>query len=280
MSNRTAIFISHARPEGNEFTLWLGAKLSAMGYEVWADVLRLHGGDDWARKLEDGLRNKSKKVLLVADSVSVNKQGVRNEIQIANEVARKIGDDEFIIPLRLSNYDAPFLIAHAQYIDFKRSWSDGLAELLEVLEENEIPKCDTVTEGEGLKNWRDAHLHKARLIEKKPEVLISNWLPISSLPQHIRVFDFRAGVVIRDKDLAMRNSPIPLVPYKRGFIGFAPQDEYETLFGPNLPIKPLAEIELSDFLRFGSHGQEIEKIDARRKTVDLIRQALEKALSK
>lgn len=46
---RETIFISHASPEQNVFTLWLGAKLAAMGYEVWADVLRLKGGDDWQR---------------------------------------------------------------------------------------------------------------------------------------------------------------------------------------------------------------------------------------
>ena len=279
MSKRTAIFISHATPEGNDFTLWLGAKLSAMGYEVWADVLRLRGGDDWARILEDGLRNRAKKVLLVADSISVNKQGVRNEIQIATEVAKKIGDNEFIIPLRLSNYDAPFLIAHAQYIDFKRSWSDGIAELLEVLEEIGLPRFETVAEGAGLEIWRHAHLHKARLLERRPETLISNWLPISSLPQHIRIFDFRGGVVIGEKDHALRNASIPLVPHKRGFIGFASQDEYETLLGISLPLKLVAEVELSEFLKSGSHGQEIERTDAKRKVVDLMRQALEKYLT-
>lgn len=35
-ADRPALFISHAAPEDNAFTLWLGAKLSAMGYEVWA----------------------------------------------------------------------------------------------------------------------------------------------------------------------------------------------------------------------------------------------------
>ncbi|MGH7707001.1 MAG: TIR domain-containing protein [Vulcanimicrobiaceae bacterium] len=38
-----AIFISHANPEDNAFTLWLAAKLSSLGYEVWADVMRLRG---------------------------------------------------------------------------------------------------------------------------------------------------------------------------------------------------------------------------------------------
>ena len=36
---RDAIFISHANPEDNDFTVWLGARLTAAGYEVWADVL-------------------------------------------------------------------------------------------------------------------------------------------------------------------------------------------------------------------------------------------------
>ncbi|WP_083240733.1 toll/interleukin-1 receptor domain-containing protein [Methyloceanibacter methanicus] len=42
------LFISHAA-EDKDFALWIGARLSAAGYDVWADVLSLKGGDDWAR---------------------------------------------------------------------------------------------------------------------------------------------------------------------------------------------------------------------------------------
>src|SRR5687768_8335100 len=38
--DREALFISHANPEDNALVRWLGAKLTAMGYEVWADVMR------------------------------------------------------------------------------------------------------------------------------------------------------------------------------------------------------------------------------------------------
>ncbi len=62
-----------------------------MGYEVWADVLGFKGGDDRPRKLEHALRHRTCKMLLVAD-----KQGVRNEIQMASDVARTIGDPAFI----------------------------------------------------------------------------------------------------------------------------------------------------------------------------------------
>ena len=138
MENRTAIFISHANPEDNEFAIWLGAHLSAAGYEVWADVLKLRGGEDWARKLEKALRERAYKVLLVGTPRGVEKQGVRNEIQIACEVAKKIGDDAFIIALRLQTYDSPFQVVQAQYIDFMNGWGQGLSSLLETLDSYKV----------------------------------------------------------------------------------------------------------------------------------------------
>jgi hypothetical protein len=55
-AHRQALFISHANPEDHEFTIWLGTHLSGAGHEVWADVLKVRGGEDWARKLEHALR--------------------------------------------------------------------------------------------------------------------------------------------------------------------------------------------------------------------------------
>jgi hypothetical protein len=122
---RRALFISHATPEDNAFTLWLGAKLTALGYEVFADVLRLKGGDDWKRILESAIRDKAAKFLLAATPHGVQKQGVRNEITIATEIGKRINDKRFIVPLRLASFDAPLLIAHAQYIDFSQRMGIG-----------------------------------------------------------------------------------------------------------------------------------------------------------
>ncbi len=127
---REALFISHASPEDNAFTLWLGAKLTALGYYVFADVLRLRGGDDWERILEDAIRNKAAKVILVATPHGTQKQGVRNEITIAVQTAKKIGDNAFIVPLRLAPFEPQLQIAHAQYLDFSKSWAAGLSDLL------------------------------------------------------------------------------------------------------------------------------------------------------
>ena len=46
-AGRDAIVISHANPEDNVFAPWLGAQLTAAGYQVWADMLSLRGGQGW-----------------------------------------------------------------------------------------------------------------------------------------------------------------------------------------------------------------------------------------
>ena len=270
---RIALFISHANPEDNPFTLWLGAKLSALGYEVWADVLRLRGGDDWQRKLEHALRYRTLKVLLVANPVAVDKQGVRNEIQIASTVGRTINDSEFIIPLRLAPFDAPFLIAHAQYIDFQRGWAQGLAELLETLNDTyRVPRRSM----DGSAIWRDIQLIHAKSVVDQPERLVSNWLSISSLPSTIRLYDFKGGVSIGQAQARMKDAPWPVVPYRRGFLSLAPSFDLLDHFGPSLPLEIIAECSLDTFLDNGWKKQDIERWDARNQFTNLARQALER----
>jgi hypothetical protein len=272
---RSALFISHASPEDNSFTIWLGAKLSALGYEVWADVLSLRGGDDWQRKLEHALRHRARKVLLVGNPAAVEKQGVRNEIQIASNVARLIKDNEFIIPLRVAAFDAPFLIAHAQYIDFQRGWALGLAELLKTLNETyNVPRLA----GDASGIWRDVHLLHAKSVVEQPERLISNWLSISQLPTTVRLFDFKGGVSIGQAQARIKDALWPVVPYKRGFLSLAPSFDLQDHFGPNLPLEQIAETDLVDFLDAGWKQQDIEVRDARNQFTDLARQALERRL--
>src|SRR5271170_5864131 len=163
---RLALFISHASPEDNAFTLWLGAKLTALGYEVFADVLRLKGGDDWERILESAIRDKAAKFLLAATPHGVQKQGVRNEITIAIETAKRIKDDAFIVPLRLAPFDAPLQIAHAQYIDFSKGWAPGLDDLLTLLSEATLPKSGDAANAA---LWQGVQLKDARTVSAIPE---------------------------------------------------------------------------------------------------------------
>lgn len=209
MTERRAIFISHATPDDNPFTLWLGAKLAALGYEVWADVLQLKGGDDWQRKLEEAIRSRACKLLLVANQKAIEKQGVRNEIQIASDVARKISDPNFIIPLRLAPFDAPFLIAQAQYIDFSQGWSKGLHDLLLALQhEYKVPHAAQTSTNV----WTALQGMNGRVLEKTPERLVSNWLRVKKLPS--RVFYYR-NADLRRQGITLS---LPSVPYGDGYI--------------------------------------------------------------
>ena len=206
---REALFISHASPEDNAFTLWLGAKLTALGYTVFADVLRLKGGDDWERILEDAIRNKAAKVLLVATPHGVQKQGVRNEITIATQTARKIGDANFIVPLRVAPFEPQLQIAHAQYVDFSNSWATGLSDLLSLLSEFNIPNAGDQSHAE---LWQGVQLKDARTVGARHERLMSNWLAIQSAPDGVRFYDFKSGSSLGSAQNAIKDRRFRLPP--------------------------------------------------------------------
>jgi hypothetical protein len=210
---RTALFISHASPDDNAFARWLGAKLAALGFEVWADVMNLHGGSDWARELEAALRTRAVKMLLAANPNALDKQGVRNEIQIGSDVGKQIKDPAFIIPLRLAPFHPPFLIAQAQFIDFSKSWAAGLAELLDTLSNTySLPRGTPAS----MLAWHRAQsVGAARLIDRH-EQLSSNWLRFTELPKTIRYYETPAGFPLeRFQDKAFH--PAPVVPMPPAF---------------------------------------------------------------
>ncbi|MDX2263468.1 MAG: toll/interleukin-1 receptor domain-containing protein [Hyphomicrobiales bacterium] len=269
---REAIFISHASPEDNVFTLWLGAKLTNMGFEVWADVLSLQGGDDWQRKLEDAIRFRACKVLLVANEISVGKQGVRNEIQIASDTGRRIGDGEFIIPLRLRNFDAPFLIAHAQYIDFSSSWAKGLVELLEVLEERAVPRSSQPNH----EMWKSRQLLNAQSVARTPEPVVSNWFALKTAPTAMSLFVPGTGVSAGRIIVATEQSRIPFRSYGDGYLTFARQESVQVAF--DFPMRRRAVLATSEFINEGWPEQNIRRGDARNIANHLLRAGLEKAI--
>jgi TIR domain len=269
---REALFVSHANPEDNAFTLWLGAKLAALGYEVFADVLRLRGGYDWERILENAIREKAAKVLLVGTPCGVQKQGVRNEITVATQTAKKIGDNQFIVPLRLASFDAPLQIAHAQYIDFSKGWAQGLSELLSLLTEIKIPRAGG-TANAAL--WQGVQLSDARAVAATPERLISNWLAVDALPARILFYDFKSGISIGNAQKAIQESPLPVAAFNRGFLSFAPLHQLQDYFGPNLPLECIAERLTDDFLDEGWPDLHLVLRDARAKFTDLARQSFD-----
>lgn len=267
---RKALFISHATPEDNHFVRWLGAKLTAMGYEVWADVMRLKGGSDWARELEGALRNQAIKMLLVCTPSGLDKQGVRNEIEIAVGLSKKLGDAAFIIPLRLEAYEAPFRIAHAQYIDFERGWAKGLAELTDLLSENHIPRGVTF----GVDKWLSSHAAGSDTLLRKSEPLVSNWLEVRQQPIHLNYCEPPTGTSV-EQFQSRQNHKWPVVPHRAGVISFATPDA-EGNMAMYLPGKVLASVSTHDFLEKGWELYGVDPQQARRIYADLGGQAFDR----
>lgn len=266
---RTAVFISHANPEDNHFALWLGARLAALGYEVWADVLRLRGGHDWSRCLEDALRLRSCKVLVAANPRSIEKQGVRNEIQIASDVSRRIQDANFIIPLRLAHYDAPFLISHLQYVDFQHRWAAGLAELLDTLEYYNVPKTTPETG-----QWQALQLLHAKEVVPGTERLVSNWVRLERLPHLIRFYNCRTDTNIPHTTHHPGSTPWPSAAHRTGFLTFADFPSVQQIYRPGATTLH-GQIQTRDFMLDGWQELGIEPRQAQNILSDLVRQAIE-----
>jgi hypothetical protein len=272
---RTAIFISHANPEDNAFVRWLGAKLTALGYEVWADVLEIRGGMDWERRLEAALRDRAIKMLLVCTPVGLAKQGVRNEITIGSQVGKNLGDPEFIIPLRLEPYDPSFQIAHAQWVNFSPAWAAGFAELTELLASNpSIPRELDRDMGRWLANQADG----ATRLTNRNEVLVSNWLHLRSMPSTIYYCEPPVGFPL-ERFQARVLGGWPIVPFHGGVLTFTPPNHAGEM-SPGIPARIKSKLDLKSFLRDGWERLGVEWFEANRILSDLGNQAFDLYMQK
>jgi hypothetical protein len=130
VSDRDVVFISHATPDDNEFVRWLGTRLTGYGYKVWADIFDLAGGTPFWVSIEDAIRKKAVKVVLVVSRASCDpgRSRVRNEISVADAVKKSLTDDEFIIPVRIDDVpfaDLPIQIHQLNAIDFSKGWGNS-----------------------------------------------------------------------------------------------------------------------------------------------------------
>src|SRR5437764_1359827 len=127
---RMVLFISKATPGDDEFVLWLAPRLEAAGYQVFADILSLEGGERWRKHITGTLQTRAVKMLLCCRNSTLTSDGVLEEIGIAADLSKELGDRKFIIPLRLEPFRKVFGIGELQYIDFVRGWAEGLSKLL------------------------------------------------------------------------------------------------------------------------------------------------------
>lgn len=188
---KNKIFISHATPEDNLFALWLASRLSVLGYSVWIELKNLGGGEDSWRTIEKVIKEESAKFIFVISNKSIKKQGVLNELGVADR--QKI--QNFIVPVKIDDVplrDFPTEIVRINYLDFSISWKDGLATLLKTFEDENVPKNKTVDHRTISTLESALNFNINRLIKNKHELYRSNWFEFK-LPE--KIYSYQLGIL-------------------------------------------------------------------------------------
>lgn len=270
---RDIIFISKATPGDDDFALWLAPKLEAMGYKVFADILCLDTGDRWRKVLTDTLHERAVKMILCCSTETLDREGVQEEIEIAKDLIKELGDPNFILPLKMRRFRKLFGIGGLQYIDFEHSWADGLAALQKSLEKQDVPKSSG---GKIQPQWEQYLSRRKITVDRIPETLTSNWLRLEQAPDMLYHLEPKNPCSEAKVRALGQSYKYPVAEFGRGFITFASPLNLEEHFLPVGPFEVRAEIPFAEFIEDGFEPSGIDPRDAKNITMNLLRQAWEK----
>ena len=233
---RDAVFLSHANPEDNDFTLWLALQLAQHGYRVWSDLTDLLGGEDFWRDAEKAIRERAAKVVFVLSRTSNTKVGPLRELQVATNVARAEELQDFVIPALiddLPHHEINIQLARIAAIPC-RCWEPGLKALLGKLEKDHVPRDPVFSPTSVASWWRSNHSSKQGLLNN-PEEYLSNWFPIQGIPSEMYLHVLKQsgmGLFAVPDDL-----PYPAFAHGRLLVSFAPARDFAGFLGPALSIE-------------------------------------------
>lgn len=247
---RNVVFISKATPGDDEFVLWLAPRLEAAGYTVFADILNLEGGTRWRNEVTNTLQTRGIKMLLCCRDSTLAKEGVQEEIGIADDLVKELNDPKFIIPLRLEPYKKLFGIGELQWVDFVRGWAEGLVNLLDTLRRQNVPLIASKIQINP--SWEIYRCRGAISINNEPERLTSNWMRVVEIPDVIRYFEPMGAVVRFAMKDACRAAPFPVEPHHQGFLSFATAPEINDTFAYIGRFEAKHEVKTLTFIQSGS----------------------------
>lgn len=272
-TKRETVFISKATPGDDEFVLWLAPRLEAAGYTVFADILSLEPGDRWRKQVTRSLQNKAIKMLLCCRDSTLEKDGVQEEIGIAEDLVKELKDSRFIIPLRLEKFKKVFGIGELQYVDFVGSWASGLRDVLDTLGTQGVPRSTGKVAINP--NWENYKKRLAIKIEESPEILTANWMRISSMPEIIRYYQPPGAIDHSLMEHTCRECPFPAEVYLRGFFSFATPEEVGNAFAAVGKFVVHSEHKLYDLLEKGGESPNIRPREAQNLVSSMFRKSWE-----
>lgn len=225
-SDRNLLFIGHANPEDNDFTLWLYKKLLNEGYEVECDLSFLIGGEeDYWKSLQELLENRTLKYLLVLSKDTFKKQGVIDEWEQVKGIAKRYGLKDFIYVLKIDEvpFDIRIGLTVKNHFRFDKSWMSGLKNVFKKLDSDNVPK-KTMT-GLTLESWSKNRFSTFSGITDESELYFSNWLEIPNLPATLYFYRYHNAQQAEAVQLEIKNYPV------------IRHDNYLITFSETLPIQ-------------------------------------------
>ena len=276
-SPRETIFISHARPDEDELTLWLSGRLTARGYKVWADLEQLQGGSPFWSEIEDTIRNRSARFVILVSRTAVTRKGVLDELAEAGDVAKRLKDERFIIPLKVDDLpwdEFPIQLKRLNGFDFSAGWSTGLYELLDTLDRAGVPRSTGDPEVARV----SALLTRSRQrVLPQPETAYLNWLPILTVPETI--YYYYTSYSATDLSRARTQIALPHAPRDRLIVTFADAAAVKCAVPEGMEIELRYTVPLSEFLTGKPEsGPQMQPYEARNILTNIVRQGFEGAL--
>lgn len=271
ISPRRTIFITHATPEDNAFALWLASRLVGAGYDAWVDVKALRGGNDFWQVIDQKLRNDAVKQI-VCVSKNVTKDGVQKEIAVGNIVRKQLNDSDFIIPIRVDNTpfsDFPIEFVRQNGINAFPNWAECLEPLLETLGDAEVPRLEKSDAGL-LGELIAAREQGRRIVESRPERLVSNWFPFTALPNTLSLVTGRGT---NEQYAAwLKDHPVPNASLHRLSAIFTDPDTFYQQRPEGPGIETRSAFDLRRLIDGKDVGSFVDAENSRRYIVNLLRQ--------
>ena len=183
---RDHLFISYAT-EDAVLCEWLVLRLTAEGYKVWCDRIKLLGGESYPRDIDQAMKERTFRVIAILSRASLAKPNPTKERTLALNIAteRKI---DFLIPLNaggLSATELDWMTSDLTFIPFASNWAAGFAALLNKLASVNAPR-ELANGRTSVCQWFAAQSEPT----VKTERLWSNALPIVEFPRALDRYEF------------------------------------------------------------------------------------------
>jgi len=199
---RDHLFISYAT-EDIAVAEWLTYRLTALGYKVWCDRIKLLGGESYPEDIDRAIKDRTFRFLALLSRASLEKPNPRKERTSAHNIARE-RHINFIIPINLGlrPTELDWMTSDLTYIDFSRNWAEGFIELLKALQEAGSP-CPLARGGDIVS---DSVISKD-IFGSGEETVYSNLLMVRSIPKAISLARFPKSLTLQEEDALRRRWP-------------------------------------------------------------------------